>query len=75
MKTINDNIRPIIALLVIVLGFGYFYLTFFWDEKPNDQILIAIVGVISGVMGYYFGSSTGATKKDETINNLIEKQK
>lgn len=75
MKLIQDNIKPILALLVVILGFAYFFLSTFAEIKPNDQILIAIVGLMTGAMGYYFGSSTGAAKKDETINNLTENKK
>lgn len=75
MKMVSDNIKPILALLVVLLGFGYFYSTTFTEVKPNDQILIAVVGLMTGALGYYFGASTGQAKKDETINNLIEKQK
>lgn len=75
MKVISDNIKPLLALLVVLMGFGYFFTTTLSDIKPNDQVLIAIVSLMTGAMGYYFGASTGTAKKDETINNLIEKQK
>jgi len=72
MKLI-DNIKPILALLIILLSFTYFFSALIIEKKVNLQILIAIVGMTSGAIGYYFGSSSGTSKKDETINNLTQK--
>lgn len=74
MKLINDNIKPVLALLVILLGFAYFFSATFLDVKVNDQILIAIVGSMSVALNYYFGASTGSSKKDDVISNLAEKK-
>lgn len=64
---LNDNIKPILALVIVVLGFGYFFMCSIRDIKPDPQILIAFVAAISGATGYYFGSSQGSSKKDDTI--------
>lgn len=64
---LNKNIKPILALIVVILGFSYFYMCSIRNIKPDPQILIAIVASISGATGYYFGSSVGSAKKDETI--------
>ena len=73
MKTtwLNDNIKPILALVIVVLGFGYFYMCSIRDIKPDPQILIAMVAAVSGATGYYFGSSSGSAKKDETIAESV----
>lgn len=69
MKTtwLNDNIKPILAVIIIVLGFGYFYMCSIRDIKPDPQILIAFVASIAGVTGYFFGSSSGSAKKDDAL--------
>lgn len=75
MKNFSDNIKPILALTIIILGFAYFFMTTFTEIKPNDQILIAIVGIMSLAGGYYFGSSSGNAKKDEIIQQNMEERK
>lgn len=64
---LNSNIKPILALVIVLLGFGYFYMCSIRDIKPDPQILIAMVTSVSLAIGYYFGSSQGSTKKDDTI--------
>jgi ABC-type enterochelin transport system permease subunit len=71
MQKLSDQIKPILAMSIVLLGFIYFFMTTFTETKPNDQILIAIVGLMGGASGYYFGSSSGNAKKDEIIQNNI----
>jgi len=71
MENIKELIKPILVLLIIILGFSYFFATTFTETKPNDQILIAIVGLMTGACGYYFGYSSGSAKKDEIINEQL----
>lgn len=75
MKTtfLNDNIKPILALVIVILGFSYFFMCSIRDIKPDPQILIAFVAAISGATGYYFGSSQGSSKKDDTIADVTGK--
>lgn len=61
--------------MVVSLGFVYFFCIAFFNVHSDPQIIIAVVAIVSQAMSYYFGSSTGGAKKDETINNLIDKQK
>lgn len=76
MKQFSENIKSILAIIIVLFCFGYFYLVAFFGVQ-NDQITIAIVGVLGVVIGYYFGSSQGSAKKQETIdamnkNTIIE---
>lgn len=64
---LNKNIKPVLALLIVVFGFAYFYMCSIRNIKPDPQILIAIVACISGATGYYFGSSQGSSKKDDAL--------
>lgn len=70
---LSDNIKPILALLIVILGFSYFYMCSIRDIKPDPQILIAFVSTISVATGYYFGSSQGSSKKDETLADQVNK--
>lgn len=64
---LNENIKPILALVIVILGFSYFYMCSLRDIKPDPQILIAFVSTISMAIGYYFGSSSGSAKKDDAL--------
>lgn len=73
MKYVSEYIKPILALIIVLLGFTYYFVNLFNHTNPNDQILIAIVSLTSSVTAYYFGASTGTSKKDETISDLAKK--
>jgi hypothetical protein len=66
---LNDNIKPILAILIVSFGFGYFYMCSLRDIKPDPQILIAMVAAVSAATGYYFGSSQGSSKKDDILSD------
>lgn len=70
MNQITDCIKPLLALIVILGTFGYFFIVLFSDHKSDPQIIIAIVAVQQIPLNYYFGNSSGAAKKDETISDL-----
>lgn len=75
MKTLSDNIKAIIALIIIISVIAYIFLTTFIPVKSQDsQGLIAMIGFAGSVIGYYLGYSQGAAKKDEAINDLSKKQ-
>jgi len=68
---ITDHIKAIIAVLVVISSFGYFFVTYFVGKAQSDpQIIIAIVGAMTTVLAYYFGSSQGASKKDDAIQEI-----
>lgn len=65
---LNANIKPILVILVTTLSFGYFFLIAFgFGKVNNDQVLIAVVGWGGLSLGYYFGSSSGSTRKDDAL--------
>ncbi len=70
MKTtwLNDNIKPILAICIVTVSFAYFFMCSIRNLKPDPQILIAFVTSVGVVIGYFFGSSSGSTKKDEIIS-------
>lgn len=70
MKTISDNIKAILALIVVVTGVSYFYMCSIRNIKPDPQILIAYVGSVTMCLGYYFGaSSKSGNEPISTVQN------
>lgn len=62
---LSNNIKSVLALIIVLVGFAYFYMCSLRDIKPDPQILIAFVSTISLVTGYFYGSSSGASKKED----------
>lgn len=58
MKPLSDNIKSILAIIVVVMSITYFYMCSIRDIKPDPQILIAMVGAMGTVLGYFFGASS-----------------
>lgn len=61
---LSKNIVAILALIV-VLGGGSIVV---WSPAPD--VRTAAVGIITMVLGFYFGSTKNSRTKDETIANL-----
>lgn len=70
---IFKNIKPLLALFIMLMGFVYFFVVTIL-EKQNDQVLIAVVALTSMAGQYYFGASQGSNRKDDIINNLSNKE-
>lgn len=68
---LNKNIKPILAIVIVVGCFGYFFMCSIRNIKPDPQILIAMVATLAGATGYYFGSSQGSSKKDDALVNSV----
>ena len=65
---------------LIVIGFFVLLITLVFTEVPekNKDLLNLVVGALIGsfatIVGYFFGSSSGSAKKDETIGNIAQNQ-
>jgi len=71
MKQITDNIKSILALLIVAMTYTIFIIILFkyqTDSNAVSQVLIAVASGFGVATGYYFGYSSGAAKKDDTIN-------
>jgi len=76
MKTLFDNIKPVLALLVVCCTYAIFFmvlLKYSTDNNAVSQVIIAVVGGFGTATGYYFGYSQGASKKDDVINQMSDK--
>lgn len=61
------TVQSVIAMIIIVGGLAI--LAF---NNPTTDIKIAVVGLMSTVVGYYFGSSRSTAKKDDTIADIAK---
>lgn len=73
MKNITDLVRAGITALTMIFGFTYFFLAAFVYEVRDPQITICVVSLMTGVFGYWLGSSLGSSKKQEQLD-AIQKQ-
>jgi len=62
------NIQGIIALIVVIGGYGTIL---FGDVTQTDKNQIYMLMVM--VLGFYFGNSKGSADKDKTISDSINK--
>ncbi len=67
---VKESIRPIIAIMVIVCGFGTIWFLPNLKETYGNQIIMLMLTVLS----FYFGNSQGNTKKDEIIVDQLSKE-
>lgn len=65
MSFLSNNIKPILGLLIIVLAFTYYFVNLFNHTKPNEQVLIAIVGLCGQVVGYFFHTTKASPEKEK----------
>lgn len=69
----------VISLIMVIGSFAFiFVLMFFEIPESNKENINTITGFLmgtclSGVVGYFLGSSAGSETKNETIKNLSEK--
>lgn len=64
-----------LALLITVGFFAVLFTLMLVEVKPSmkDPLMLmlgALMSAFAGVIGYYFGSTAGAARKDETIRTL-----
>jgi len=60
----SKNIAPILALVVVIGGGAMLW------TSANADVRTAAVGLITLVLGFYFGSTNSSQRKDATIANL-----
>lgn len=75
MKNITDIVRASITGITMLFGFVYFFLAAFVYEVKDPQITICIVSLMTGVFGYWLGSSLGSSKKQDTLDAIQKNAK
>ena len=73
---INKIIQPLLAILTLGSCFLFWYQMLYADIPVAKQVQIAgITGALTtlsmGVIGYYFGSSTGSASKQKQIDKMM----
>ena len=63
---LKDGVAPLLAVLVVV---GGFLIIVYRPEAKTE-----IVGLMTLVLAFYFGSSKSSQAKDEVIKNELEKR-
>jgi len=67
--------KDVLAIVVTILIFTIITLLIFVEiPEKNKEVMYPIAGglptLLMLILGYYFASSSGSAKKDETISNL-----
>lgn len=65
MKVTDLDVKKTLAIFVVVFGMASIVFV-----KIEDMALGALIGFISAVLGYFFGSSSGSIEKDKTIKEM-----
>jgi len=79
-EIVRDKTPRILAYGICLLVFTGEFLYFHYGAPPNvsPELVGRILGTLDSalmlVLSYYFGSSAGSAKKDETIQGLSQKQ-
>jgi uncharacterized protein YacL len=63
---LSKNIAAVIALIIVVTGLLIMYYT------PHESVRTAIVGLITMILSFYFGSTSSSKSKDDTIKAMSE---
>lgn len=78
--TINKIITPVLALGTVVLGFLLFGFVLFdgdvIDQNRKDlaiYVLGALTTVMTQVISFYFGSSSGSVDKTKALEDMLKK--
>ena len=73
---INKNVASMLAIVSVLGGLVLLYLfATVKVDSANEKIVLIIIGILSGVLtqvtSYYFGSSSGSAKKDDTMGKAL----
>jgi uncharacterized membrane protein (DUF106 family) len=73
---INKIITPILALIIVISTFSIWGMILFrhYEPKGSESMIIgALTTLCAGVVGYYFGSSSGSHAKSKQLDKLANK--
>ena len=69
------DIKSVLALEAVAGFFAVLLALFKWPlPKDNSQmantVIVALIAVVTMIIGYYFGSSAGSAKKTDLLNGV-----
>ena len=75
----KDLFQYILGGLIVAGFFVLLYLLVMAEVPETNKDLLnlvvgALIGSFASVVGYFFGSSAGSSKKDETISDMVLKK-
>lgn len=65
----QPTVKTVLAIFVVFFGMAAMVFV-----SLEDMVLGALIGIVSSVMQYFFGSSSGSAKKDDTITDMARKE-
>jgi len=73
------NVRSILAIAIIILGFGFLYALLFVaiPVSNKDAVMLCsgiVLGVVVSVAAYYFGSSKDKSDVDKADSEIEKKE-
>ncbi len=73
---LNKNVASMLAVFCVLGGLVLLYLfATVKVDSANEKIVLIIIGILSGILtqvtSYFFGSSSGSAKKDETMGKAL----
>jgi hypothetical protein len=81
---LGKNVASIIALISVLFGLVLLYLfATVKVDSSNEKVVLITIGILSGILtqviSFYFGSSSGSARKDammqKTLNGLTSTKK
>jgi hypothetical protein len=67
---VDKFLEPKFVISTVLLGMASVCL--FWFPESNQHVVLG-VGIVSGVMGYWIGTSISSANKDKVISDKLEK--
>ncbi len=65
---LKANTGPLLAIITVTGTLALFGVAFFLKvDGANEKILFMVIGALSTVITYYFGSSEGSAAKNEML--------
>lgn len=79
MNTLFKNTRSILAFIFVIFSFGFLYAILFVHVPAENRTIINVsigyvLGVLTAIAAYYWGSSKDKSDQDKANNPNIPKE-